>query len=315
MKKILIAFSLESNQPIYVTLDNLAVTAIGGLQGGGKTTTAQFLGCQYAMLGAKIVMCDPDGHASLSSKQQTMSYNLAPLESAYAVAPAIEHSDIAKSVKYVHSILSARITGKSADITPIWLVIDEFSTLMRDQSLAPIIIALLEDVATRGRKYHVNVAICGQQWHVDRSGGGAFKDLITAAIVHRMAKKTARLLTGVTSIPETMFMRSGECYIMLPNGIEHCAVPRTTYSDVVRVGEIISKRASQIKQIDPLLAQMLETPLLNAEQKEVLELFGNGLDISDIVKQKYNLTSNNNRPYTSKVKEVNSIIRNNYHAK
>lgn len=275
------------------TWEDISANAIAGLMGSGKTTTAAFIAAQAIMQGGKIVICDPHGNAPEGARKDTLLYRLAPLRNHFMCEAAISPQAILASVKLVHTELRERIEGKRPANDPVLLVIDEFSSLMRrNDEISDEISKILEIAGTEGRKFLVSIDLLSHQWHVSRMGGGALRSILTSAYLHRLPRSTARMLAPIGTL-ETAFFAPGEGYLFNGDGLQRIFVPLTTSED-----------------LDRIAGNTRALPVIDAASVEILQMFASGMNVSDIVRQKYDLTGGG--AYNTKLIEVNDIIRNNY---
>jgi hypothetical protein len=252
-KPLLMAYD-ESGMPITGKAGSLYTVAIGGLPEMGKSTTARFLASQMALKGCKLVLGDPHGNATGDAADDTLAITLAPLSSAFLLEPATDHQSVLESVRYVSSELDKRIAGATAH-HPILLVLDEFSTLMRDDDLSDTLSPLLESLATQGRKFLVYAMLLGQQWSVSRTGGGELRDVLASAYVHRLKMKQASMLTGLTrdeiGYPVDK-LDKGQVLLYRTNGdLIPARVPMTTAADMRRVAYLLDEKNSDSMAIVP----------------------------------------------------------------
>jgi hypothetical protein len=303
-----------SKQPIVGEFRDICAGAIAGLMGSGKTTTASFIAAQVVIKGGKIAIIDPHGNAHITVRKETLSYNLEPLEPAYLGDVAIEEDDIIATVELVNDILRERKRGSAAD-WPLMMFIDEFSSLMRSETIADVIIPLLEDIATEGRKFLVGAMLLGQQWHAARSGGGPLRDVLGSAYVHRMRRKIARML--VDDIEDTSNLRDGEAWLYRSQfGITRVQVPLTTYSDLIQVGSLLKPRkldpvsGTAKLEINPSLSHSnAPNRVMPAEpiKRRIIERFIAGENVRQIAREVFKVSSGT--PYNEAFDEVNNVIR------
>jgi hypothetical protein len=167
-----------------------------GLPGGGKSSTASWLVAQCIRDGASIILIDKHGRSD-----ESLTAMLSPFESFFLQSPAYRPEDAFKSAKFVSQELENRIEGDSPCESPLVLVIDEFSDIMRQvdqggkwQKTGQELVSLIEEINTQGRKYKVFVVAIGQIANASRSGGTEIRDLFNTRIIHGMRESQATIL-------------------------------------------------------------------------------------------------------------------------
>lgn len=280
--------------------------AVAGDTGSGKTNTACFLAAQVVLAGGQLIVCDPHGNAPEQSREQTLSWNISPLAASFVCDVAISDDAIKESIYLTNDILQSRRRGASATY-PVWLVIDEFSGVMRNHDVADALSSLLEDIATEGRKFFVGVMIAGQQWHTSRSGGGELRSVLNVAIIHKMKRHTANLLLNLGKhLPDTYLLGQGEAYLYR-NAITRIQIPRVTRADLAAVVRTSSDEHPQlIEQTVPVAHQPRD-----ATHQRIVELFEREKrDVSDIAREVFAVKSG--PPYQRALAAVNDALRQEY---
>lgn len=246
---------------IYGSWTDLYSSAILGVQGSGKTTTARFLAAQSALNGAKFVVCDPDGESNQSvAYDQTLTCALEPLQSLYVTPPAFSNEDILKSIRLARQTMYSRITGATSDDWPLIVWFDEFNTLMRDRTIAEELGPLLEEIATRGRKRNIFSALLMHQAQASRAGGSELRDVLASAYIHRVKRRIAAMVLGVPTgdLVETTAFANGEALLYRTRGtLAHIAIPWTTRADIEQVAARL--RGQTITGYATLLPELSET--------------------------------------------------------
>ena len=185
------------NKQVYRTLKELKSILILGLAEGGKSTTASWIIAQCIRDGASIVVIDRHGRSD-----ESLTARLAPFESFFACQPARTAQDALKNAIFVKNELDSRIDGESPCDTPLVLVIDEFSEIMKQVALGrgewletgEELTSLIEEINTQGRKYRVFVVAIGQIANASRSGGTEIRDLFHTRMLHGMRESQASML-------------------------------------------------------------------------------------------------------------------------
>ncbi len=260
------------------------------------------------------MIVDPHGNAEGDAGKDTLARTVWPLRSAFLCDIAIDRDAILAAVQFVSRMLDERKHGAPAS-EPVLLVIDEFSTLMRDAEFAKIIGPLLEAIASEGRKFLVFACLIGQQAHASRTAGGELKSIISSFYIHRCQPNMARILTGlpIKEFPDAFTMRPGEAYLVRTSGeIVRVRVPNTVPDDLQVAGGMLGGKAPGNQPV--LTMETNNTALqsrvsLSAEEAEILHLFHEqDKDVAEIVRIKWP-TEAEGRAYQKHAKEVQAVLR------
>lgn len=306
--------------PLLGSWEDLYSTAVAGISGSGKTTLERFIIGQAAEHGARLAILDP--HAGKG--EQSLSVTLAPLHDAFLCEPALLDRDMLLLLQLVDTQLQARLTGRDRDRTPLICVVDEFTQLCGRSTLAGPLAALLENIATGGRGVNVFAMISGQIWSSDRAGGTPLRDSLASAYVMRIKPHQARMLVNSDRIEDTLELATGQAYLWRTSGeIDKIWIPNTTE-------DMIATSRPQVARAP--LAGALLTPgdpagdgagrlrgdygaaqsTLTAEDTQILQLFGAGVEIPGIIQRLWDIGSKNPKEYTPKYRQVQATLRQHY---
>ncbi|MQA17473.1 MAG: hypothetical protein GEV09_26270, partial [Pseudonocardiaceae bacterium] len=139
--------------PVIRPWDQLLTLAISGQTGSGKTFTATSIVLQSLFAGHQVILCDPHAH-----NDESLAARLRPVHGLLSRPTAVTDREVAASVEAVERVLRDRAEGRSDDLRPVTLVLDEFSKVMRG-SLAETVARILEGVAAEGRKLGVRAIL------------------------------------------------------------------------------------------------------------------------------------------------------------
>lgn len=233
---LMLGYDLAEAAPIWGSWRDLYSAGVGGAQGGGKSWTAASLIAQSMLNGARVILCDP--HAG---DQESLTTRLTPLLP-YMQLCADDERQIEAAVRFAGDELTRRREKKSPDRTPILLVIDEWTSLLR-RGLGDKLPPLLADLSQEGRKYGVNALLLAQRWSVDAAGGGDVRNTLTAHYVHRTRADEARMQTGLRggALPDdTMQLQPGQSYLLDTRGnVRKVATPQMGAADLVSVAGLL----------------------------------------------------------------------------
>lgn len=309
---------LRSGDLVTGALGDLVSCAVAGLSGSGKTVTAAALLAQATLHGARLAIVDP--HADSA---ESLSARLSALRPAMVAAPAAAAQDIAAMVRMVAAQLDRR--QASGDTTPrrtLILAIDEYSALQRGGTVGAELAALVERIATEGRKYGVYVALSGQSWTAERSGGTPLRDNLAAVLLHRCRPAVAQMLTGLPRTElDTLDLAPGQAlYLDRRGDMRHIAVPLTSADDMRHIaallpraataapGAVVTPVAAPVATPDAPLPPRADAVRLTTEQQHILDQFTSGKNIAEITRDLAGGVTGG-RAYTTAAETVAQALR------
>lgn len=325
-RPLLLGYTLDG--PLTGSWRDLYSSAIAGISGSGKTTTARFLAAQSALQGARFAVIDP--HADAGS--DSLAATLQPLEPAFLCDPAADDKRILATVRQIRAHLDARIHGREPARTPIILCIDEFTALMGRSALAAPLAEVVEMIAQEGRKAQVFVLLSGQIWDADRAGGTALRDSLASAYIHRSRRRQIQMLLGLgEALPNVADLATGTALLYRTSGeLVTVAIPDTRAEDMRRVGDIMhtTQHASTIPLSPatmPLPARYTAAPAeveagtqgsaaaaaaeaggFTVEERRIIDLLREGRSQREIISQIYGATAG--ARYQTAARTVNAAI-------
>lgn len=178
------------------TWDDIRTFVVAGKSRSGKTVTMVFFIIQALMGNAQVWVCDIH-----HNKPTGLLKVLAPLIPYMRVART--HEEIVQLATDFKNEMNARENGTSEiGLTPILLVIDEWTKTLRD--LSPDEVSLLVDTvldcAEAWANFEGYAMVAGHEWTARESGGkkgAAVRRGFHSAFVHRIDEEYAKfLLTG-----------------------------------------------------------------------------------------------------------------------
>jgi hypothetical protein len=238
---LMLGHDIAEGAAVWGSWRDLYSAGVGGAQGGGKSWTAASLIAQSMLNGAKVILCDP--HAGDEESLTTRLSSLLP----YMLMHADNERQIEAAARFAGDELQRRREKKSTERTPILLVIDEWTSLLR-RGLAEKLPAILADLTQEGRKYEVNALLLAQRWSVEAAGGGDVRNTLTAHYVHRTRADEARMQTGLRggALPDdTMQLQPGQSYLVDTRGnVRKVATPTMSAADLVTVAQLLGAPSS-----------------------------------------------------------------------
>lgn len=299
--------------PLTGSLKSLYSSAVAGLPGSGKTTTIRFLAAQSALHGATFVLLDPHADAGEESLVGTLS----ALQSRFLCDPASNDKQMVATIALVTAKLQARLRGEQ-DRTPLIVAIDEFTALMRRSTLSEPLGQLIEAIAQEGRKVAVFCLAAGQIWTASGTGSTALRDSFASCYVHRLKRSQARMLVSTEDAREAEDLPTGHAILCRTNGESHViAVPPTTASDIHNVARLLTMTSDEdmltlpvksARSHSEVVPDVTSSPSLSAEEVRIVELFRQGCDVAQIVREVYDIPSSGAR-YQRASTDVQGILR------
>lgn len=260
----------SAGQPLTGRLQDWRSGAIAGLPGVGKTTTQRFIAAQAALQGARLVILDP--HADAEDPDQTLAGTLAPLAASFLCEPASDPRQMVQALALVKAVMDGRLHGEPA-AWPVFIFVDEFTSLMGRSDLAGPLATLLEAIAQEGRKTQVQGVISGQIWTVNRAGGSALRDSLASTYVHRLRRNQAQILLPTEDAKRAEHLPTGAAVLWRADGtICDVVIPLTTGADIVQIGQRLSR---------PGAVPVPSTPGPGAVPSGVMDGIGTPVDAMD----------------------------------
>lgn len=289
--RFLLGCDLETGRAITGGWKELYSTALGGLTGTGKTTTARFLLAQAALNNCQFVVIDPHAGAG----EESLAATLAPLSSSMLCAPATTDRQIIDAARYVASIGRKRING-DPDRTPMIVCVDEATALLSRSTVGGPLGELIEEIAGEYRKVGIFALCCAQIWLASRSGGdSALRDSFASAYVHRMKRNQARLLLPTEDARLVEGLAPGQAVLWRTSGgTGTVVIPNTTAEDVeavaVRTGvkEKVQNPFSTLENgafgggAKMPVFMVAENPVFTSQQQQIIDAFEGGKTIREI---------------------------------
>ena len=324
---LMLGHDLTEDTAIWGSWRDLYSAGVGGQQGGGKSWTAASLIAQSMLNGARVILCDP--HAS---DEESLTRRLAPLLPFMAMYADDDHQ-IEQAARYAADELSRRRDTKHPDRTPVLLVIDEWTSLLR-RGLGDTLPGILSDLTQQGRKFGVNAMLLAQRWSVEAAGGGDVRNCLTAHYVHRTRSDEARMQTGLRggALPDdTMTLLPGQCYLVdTKGGVRKVATPHMEADDLSRVaamlgdgtqattGRVIVPPADAWGKPEGSLREARDdqasrpsesSAAIPAEALRVRSLFMGGMPLPAVVFEIKGVKSSEGRRYQIALTEVQELLR------
>ena len=299
----------QNTEPIHGTLDSLYSFGIGGMSGSGKTSTAVWLLIQSVLKNAKLIIIDPH-----KGNPDSLATKLKPLASSYLCKVASTQNEMLQSVRYSQSIFNSRKSGESQNDHPVIIVCDEWLACMRGE-LQTEFQKLAESISQEGRKYGIIGCFLSQKWTINKSGD--MRDTLTSHIICRTRPNLARQQTGLLSseLPsDVLSLNAGQYYLLDTFGeLTKLQAPYISPQDLAN---LVLPNTVQTTSQTPITitrpqqsgstAEVGKTNL-DPEEARILQLFLDGLSISEITRQVSGVKSG--RKYSDTLKQINDTVR------
>ncbi|MCG8351149.1 MAG: hypothetical protein MI924_25545, partial [Chloroflexales bacterium] len=306
----------ESGQSMTGTFKQLYSAGLGGLQGSGKTWTAVFLATQVAIHGGKLLVIDP--HAG---DDESVTTRLGGLK---MIAADGAPRAIKDTLGIAEECLRKRRDQNDPDRTPVLLVADEWTAMLRNTDLRKLVVPTLAAITTEGRKFGVFTLLMGQRWTAD-TADGTVRSTLTSHYVHRTRRDEALYQLGVSTneLPDdTQRLAPGTAYFQGTSGLlQRVTIPHMSTRDVATVATV--QATAQALLPDPGKpdgSQMVatgdvatsasgsaQTPSPSAQRAAAL--FMEGQTPAAIVETLYGVKSNEGRKYQKSLDDVLQLIR------
>lgn len=205
--------------PITLTWDLLnGGMLIAGKPGMGKTNTLNLIISQLALLGARLVVADYNGYLP-----QALSSNIEHLEKSLLIPIAKDARETITAIQLVNEIGQKRLKKEMPCDYPIVLVIDEFTSFVRQNPLPkvenisrkksgnteqkattvqPTYLTILSDILNTMRKADIVIIVSGQNFVQigNESGLRVFRSTFTHTLLHGLSPADARLMSDSVKI-------------------------------------------------------------------------------------------------------------------
>lgn len=225
------------------------------------------------------------------------------------------------------------------DQRPLVLLIDEFaeSLLLLPPGDRERLLDRIQVLGYSGRKYDVACVLLAQSWLTGAINSSQVRNPLRAAVVHAMRADEGRALTGLRAEAwpsDPVDLSPGEAYVLgvgssglirvrvpllesppraparasapnsnlasewLPTGFRPGFQPELVEANGKPDGSLVEANVEPTDEVDP-----------TAEDWRIAELFDQGLDIAEIARQMFNVTSANGRRYQQKSRDVQAALR------
>ncbi len=210
------------------------------LLGYADGATELFIILQSVLQGAKLLIIDPHRDTA----QDSLGGRLAPLAACFMRPIASDdEKDVLATIKVARREVDRRRRGATG--TPLILVVDEFTRLMRrSHTIKDELSDCIEEIAQEGRKLGVFALLSGQIWKATGAGGTELRYSLASSFVHRIQEQQSKLLIPGEYAKLTPKLKTGQVYFYDTNGdTQLMQIPYTTEEDVMTVAGLLTSRA------------------------------------------------------------------------
>jgi hypothetical protein len=227
LEDLLLGYHLEGD-PRWGSWDDLRTFVVAGKSRSGKTVTMVFFILQALLSGSIVYVCDPH-----HNKPSGLLKVLEPIINHLRIAKSYE--DIVTATVEFKSHMTARKDGKETELTPIVIVYDEWSELLRelDQESTDMVVNTVLSCAEAYAGFGGYAMVGGHEWTAHESGGkkgGAVRRGFHAAFVHRQDDEYAKFLlkgaAGKKAAVKAPNLPKGQAYFQDSEGeLDYLLIP------------------------------------------------------------------------------------------
>jgi ABC-type cobalamin/Fe3+-siderophores transport system ATPase subunit len=284
-----------------------------GLSGFGKSTLLRYLASVNALNRGRLVIIDPHG----DSGDESLLATLQPLSSTFLCDPATTPDAARRALRQADTIMQDRLHGRSADTTPLLVVIDELNEVMTHRAwdgAAPAVQNYLSVGNKSGRKKWCYALAAAQIGLADQLGGSEVRDSFVAQAVFRSRKKQAQLLDfDAREKAEIKGLEVGALYFQGARDTEPSKLYafNTTPADGAALATELATGAAtggpnaaniiEVESVARAATDAATTPTVSPEQQRALDLFIEHKSMAKVVQLLDGITSSQGRTYQDAV--------------
>lgn len=205
----------RTRQDAAYTMYQLKGILVLGLPGMGKTVTVSTIASQLVDNGAHLSIIDIKGQLD-----DSLTGLLSPFEAAFVTPPAHTPQLMIEAAEYADSILDDRLSKRSTNLYPYYLIIDEFTDLMlslktkdRYTEAANKIAEVVKRINILGRSLNIFCFCIGQITTADTTGGTAIRETFNTRILHGMSEYEAGIVDKNGGKKTISQLNEGEAYV------------------------------------------------------------------------------------------------------
>lgn len=221
-----------------VTMDEISSLGVGGVPGSGKTVSMVGLACQAVAKykgNIRFLVVDPHMH---SGSPQALSARMSPLSPFYLNVPGLPNpvsggDALVKWMEWFTKEAKERLSGKESGKKFV-LVVDEFTALMEDEKVAPMLNSLITKINEQARKVGMFALLASPAWKANRVNGTDVRNTIASFLVHNMPPNIARQLIPYAEAEKANLLAKGQAIFSSFGEINKVRVPMMSHSDIVR---------------------------------------------------------------------------------
>lgn len=249
-----------------IELDEISSLGVGGVTGSGKTVSVVGL-CTQAVVkyqgAVRFLVVDPHMHTGSPDALSARMSPLAPfyLDIGVLPNPVSGGGDLVTWLEYLTKEARDRIDGKVPwdGRQKIVLVVDEFTAIMDDPALSPLLSRLLLLINEQARKVDMFALVSSPQWKASRVSGTEVRNTIASFLVHNMPPNIARQLVPCAEAETANRLTKGQAIFSSFGVVEVVRVP-------------LRQAARILEDIEPFLPEPAPTPVfgevVSAEEPE-----------------------------------------------
>lgn len=213
--------------------DDLGSMFIVGMSGSGKTSVAVVLAVQAALDGGALLVGDPHAH----EEEESLAGRVGNLKRRFMLPVAVSDDEILEVAQRAAAIAKRRLGGEQ-DRSPVFLMIDEWTALLRGPRGAELEDALFT-IGLEGRKVNVNAALFAQLSTIEMAG--KVRSVATTTFAFRTRPDQARYAIGEKVNVDIRRYADGQCYLMARReSFPSVQIPWISAAEMATVGQELS---------------------------------------------------------------------------
>jgi hypothetical protein len=251
--------------------EELGSMFIVGMSGAGKTSAAVVLAVQAAMDDGMLLVGDPHAH----EEEESLAGRVGDLKRRFMLPVAVSDDEILEVAQRAAEIAKRRLGGDQ-DRSPVFLMIDEWTALLRGPRGTELEDALFT-IGLEGRKVNVNAALFAQLSTIEMAG--KVRSVATTTFAFRTRPDQARYAIGEKVNVDIRRYADGQCYLMARReSFPSVQIPWISPAEMASVGQELSLLRSTSESTSRVLPEYFPGPWWKAPLS-VVEVVGSAPEV------------------------------------